>query len=99
MNLDLGDAPLDGDLTIWLHAVPWRRWLVRVLRVNAEGVALPSLDTLPVREGEWSMRLDGLRDAKRVVIAVTDLGDETFEPDMPQSANGWFVLHLARDGR
>jgi hypothetical protein len=45
------------------------------------------------------MRLDGLREAKRVVIAVTDLGDETFEPDMPQSANGWFVLHVARDGR
>lgn len=99
VNLDLGDAPLDGDLTLWLHAVPWRRWLVRVLRVNAQGVALPSLDTLPVREGEWSMRLDGLREAKRVVIAVTDLGDETFEPDMPQSANGWFVLHVARDGR
>lgn len=97
VNLDLGDAPLDGALSVWLHAVPWRRWLVRVLRVNARGVALPSLDTLPVREGEWSMRLDGLRDAVRVVIAVTDLGDETFEPDMPQSANGWFVLHLSRE--
>lgn len=97
INLDLGDAPLDGGLSIWLHATPSRRWLVRVLRITARGVALPSLDTPPVVLGEWSSRIDSLRDASRVVIAVTDLGDETFEPDIPQSANGYFVLHVARE--
>lgn len=97
INLDLGDAPLHGGLSIWLHATPSRRWLVRVLRITARGVALPSLDALPVVEGEWSTRVDSLGDAARVAIAVTDLGDETFEPDMPQSANGYFVLHVARE--
>lgn len=94
--IDLGDAPVDGSLSVWLHATPWRRWMVRVLRVGARGPALGTLDTEVVRGGEWSLQLDTMRGAARVVIAVTDLGDETFEPDMPQSANGYFALHIDR---
>jgi len=94
--IDLNDAPVDGSLSLWLHAVPWRRWIVRVLRVPARGDALPSLDTEVVRDGEWSLRVESVRGAVRVVVAVTDLGDETFEPDMPQSANGYFALHIDR---
>lgn len=94
--IDLADAPVDGALSIWLHGVPWRRWMVRVLRVSARGVLAP-LDGEVARGGEWSMRVDSIRGATRVVIAVTDLGDETFEPDMPQSANGFFTLHVDRE--
>ena len=96
MVIDLGDAPEDGSLSIWLHAVPWRRWMVRVLRVSARGPALGGLDTEVARDGEWSTQVESIRGAVRVVIAVTDLGDETFEPDMPQSANGYFTLHVDR---
>lgn len=94
--IDLGDAPPDGSLSIWLHGVSWRRWMVRVLRVSARGPVLGGLDTEVARGGEWSTQVESIRGAVRVVIAVTDLGDETFEPDMPQSANGYFVLHVDR---
>jgi hypothetical protein len=99
IELNLDDAPLAGTTAVWFHGSPWQRWMVRAVRVAGDGRAVRDLGSDVIRDGEWSVQLDLLDGYTRVLFVVTNLGDLGYEPDVPQSANGFFAMHFASGGR
>jgi len=99
IELNLDDAPLRGTVAGWFHGSPWQRWMVRVVRIAGDGRAVRDLGSDVIADGEWSVQLDLLDGYTRVLFVVLNLGDLTYEPDQPQSANGFFALNVARGGR
>ena len=46
-----------------------------------------------------AVQLDLLDGYTRVLFVVTNLGDLGYDPDVPQSGNGFFAMHFASGGR
>ena len=99
VELDLDDAPLQGTTAVWFHGSPWQRWMVRAVRVGGDGKAVRDLGSDVIADGEWSVQLDLLDGYTRVLFVVTNLGDLGYDPDVPQSGNGFFAMHFASGGR
>jgi hypothetical protein len=99
VELDLDDAPLRATTAVWFHGSPWQRWVLRAVRIRGDGTAVRDLGSDVIADGEWSLQLDLLDGYTRVLFVVTNLGDLSYDPDVPQSANGFFAMHFAHGGR
>lgn len=94
VEVNLDDAPLRASMGLWFHGSRWQRWMVRAIRVGRDGLAARELGSPVISDGEWSLQMDILDGYTRVLVVVLNLGDLGYEPDQPQSANGFFVLNV-----
>jgi hypothetical protein len=85
-----------GGLNLWFHGVPWRRWSVDVLRIDATGRMAGRGTLVPVVHGEWSTAVELLDDVAQLVVVVNDQGNRDYDPDALPDANGFFALNIAR---
>lgn len=98
--IDLDDAPLQASMALWFHGSPWQRWMVRAMRIGRDGLAARELASPVIApSGEWSLQMDVLDGYTRVLVVVLNLGDLGYEPDVPQSANGFFALNIGSGER
>lgn len=96
VDVDLADAPPGATMALWFHGAPWQRWMVRVMRVGADGHLARGLDSPVIDRGEWSLQMDVLDGYTKLTVVVLDLGDMTYEPDQPDRPAGFFSLSLGR---
>lgn len=87
----------DRGLNLWFHGVPWRRWAVTVVRLDAEGREAGRVPASPVIRGEWSTTMVSLLNTPRVLVVINDLGNGHYDPDEPPDRNGFFALNIGRN--
>jgi hypothetical protein len=83
-------------LDLWLHGVPWREWVVTVVRIGSDGTIVGTLPRTPVVHGEWNTIVENLDRTARLLVVVNDFGNGHLDPYEGPSRNGWFALHVAR---
>lgn len=85
-----------GGLDLWFHGVPWRRWAVTALRLDASGRDIGAATSPPVDHGEWSVAMESLETSVAVLVVVLDLGDGVPTLAAAEERGGLFALTVAR---
>jgi hypothetical protein len=93
--VDTRDAGEHG-IDLWLHGMPWREWVVTVLRLGSDGTLVGTLPRTPVVRGEWNTIVENLDRTARLLVVVNDFGNGHLDPYEGPSRNGVFQLHIAR---
>lgn len=86
----------EGRINLWFHGVPWRSWVVGAVRLDETGREIGRVPAAAVVHGEWSAALEELTDTARILVAITDLGNRDYDPDVPPDRTGFFALNIGR---